>query len=77
MLKADVRSAQEMFEALGYKKEKEPYPDIQTYTDNYRTLLITKSGAITIGNLKNTTVVSLSTEEIEAIYKQIKELKRC
>lgn len=80
MLKTDVRSAQEMFEALGYKKDEYFFPDTPAYKDEYRSLMITKGGITIIS--KNERVVpisltSLTTEEIKAIYKQIKELEQC
>lgn len=80
MLKTDVRSAQEMFEALGYKKDEYYSHEIPTYTDEYRSLMITEAGVVIIS--KTETVVpislsSLSTEEIKAINKQIKELEQC
>ena len=75
MLKADVRTAQEMFEELGYKKDEYFFPDIPTYTDEYRSLMITEAGVVIIGKFKQ--IVSLTTEEMEAVYKQIKELKQC
>ena len=73
MLKADVRTAQEMFEALGYEKDEVSLPDIPVYTDKYRSLMFTKNGIVIVGNFKQ--MVSLSTEEMEAIYKQMTELK--
>lgn len=73
MLNADVRSAQEMFEELGYKKGF--FPDTPTYTDKYRSLMITEVGVVIVGKFDS--IVSLTTEEIEAIYKQIKELEQC
>ena len=42
MLKTDIRSAQEMFEKLGYKKDKDFFPDTPTYTDKYKSLLFAK-----------------------------------
>lgn len=75
MLKTDVRSAQEMFEALGYKKDKDFFSDTPTYTDEYRSLMITEAGVIIIGKFKQ--IVSLTKEEMEAVYKQIKELEQC
>lgn len=75
MLKTNVRTAQEMFEKLGYKKDKYFFPDIPTYTDEYRSLMFTKTGVVIIGKFKQ--IVSLTKEEMEAIYKQIKELKQC
>lgn len=41
MLKTDVRSAQEMFEELGYKKDEEFSSEMPTYKDEYRSLMIT------------------------------------
>lgn len=73
MLKADVRTAQEMFEELGYKKDEYFFPDIPTYTDEYRSLMITEAGVVIIGKFKQ--IVSLTAKEIEAINKQMKELK--
>lgn len=75
MLKADVRTAQEMFEELGYEKMKEHFPYIHTYIDEYRSLMITEVGVVITGKFKQ--MVSLTTKEIEAINKQIKELKQC
>lgn len=75
MLKADVITAQEMFEELGYKKMKEQFPYIHTYIDEYRSLMITEVGVVITGKFKQ--MVSLTTKEIEAINKQIKELKQC
>lgn len=75
MLKADVRTAQEMFEELGYTKVKELFPYIHTYIDEYRSLMITEVGVVITGKFKQ--MVSLTTKEIEAINKQIKELKQC
>lgn len=75
MLNADVRSAQEMFEELGYKKDKNFFPDTPAYTDEYRSLMFTETGVVIIGKFKQ--IVSLTTEEMEAVYKQIKELKQC
>lgn len=72
MLKSDVRTAQEMFEELGYKKDKDFFPDTPTYTDEYRSLMFTEAGVVIIGKFKQ--IVSLTTEEMEAVYKQIKEL---
>lgn len=71
-------TAQEMFKALGYEKDEYYSHEIPTYTDEYRSLMITEAGVIIIS--KTETVVpislsSLSTEEIKAIYKQIEELK--
>lgn len=73
MLKTDVRSEQEMFKALGYEKDEYFFPDIPTYTDEYRSLMFTKTGVVIIGKFKQ--IVSLTTEEIKAINKQMKELK--
>lgn len=73
MLKADVRSAQEMFEELGYTKDEDYILGTPTYTDEYRILMFTKTGVVIIGKFKQ--IVSLTIEEMEAIYKQIKELK--
>ena len=75
MLKTEARSAQEMFEALGYKKDKDFFPDAPTYKDEYKSLIFTKTEVVIVGRFKQ--IVSLSTEEIEAINKQIKELKQC
>ena len=75
MLKTDIRSAQEMFEKLGYKKDKDFFPDTPTYTDKYKSLLFAKTGVVIVGRFRQ--IVSLSTEEIEAINKQIKESKQC
>ena len=75
MLKTDVRSAQEMFEELGYKKDKDFFPDTPTYTDEYRSLIFTEVGVVIVSKFDS--IVSLTTEELEAIYKQIKELKQC
>lgn len=75
MLKADVRTAQEMFEELGYEKMKEQFPYIHTYIDEYRSLMITEAGVVITGKFKQ--MVSLTTKELEAINKQIKELKQC
>lgn len=75
MLNADVRSAQEMFEELGYKKDKNFFPDTPVYTDEYRSLMFTETGVVIIGKFEQ--IVSLTTEEMEAVYKQIKELKQC
>ncbi len=73
-------TAQEMFKALGYEKDEYYSHEIPTYTDEYRSLMITEAGVVIIS--KTETVVpislsSLSTEEIKAIYKQIEELKQC
>lgn len=73
MLKADVRTAQEMFEELGYTKGEDYILGTPTYTDEYRILMFTKTGVVIIGKFKQ--MVSLTTKEIEAINKQIKELK--
>ncbi len=73
MLKADVRTAQEMFEELGYEKDEVSLPDKPIYTDKYRSLMFINNGVVIAGNFKQ--IVSLSTKEIETIYKQIKELK--
>ena len=73
MLKADVRTAQEMFEELGYKKDEVSLPDKPIYTDKNRSLMFINNGVVIAGNFKQ--IVSLSTKEIETIYKQIKELK--
>ena len=73
MLKTDVRSAQEMFEALGYKKDEDSSHEMPTYKDEYRSLMFTKTGVVIIGKFKQ--IVSLTKEEMEAVYKQIKELK--
>lgn len=75
MLKTDVRSAQEMFEALGYKKDEYYFPDTPVYKDEYRSLMFTETGVVIIGRFKQ--IVSLTIEEMEAIYKQIKELEQC
>lgn len=75
MLKTDVRSAQEMFEALGYKKDEDSSHEMPTYKDEYRSLMITEAGVAIIGKFKQ--IVSLTKEEMEAVYKQIKELKQC
>ena len=79
MLKTDVRSAQEMFEELGYEKDKDYILGTPTYTptytNEYRRIMFTKKGVVIIGKFKQ--IVSLSAKEIEAIYKQIKELKQC
>ena len=75
MLKTNVRTAQEMFEELGYTKMKEHFSYIHTYIDEYRSLMITEVGVVITGNFKQ--MVSLTTKEIEAINKQIKELKQC
>lgn len=75
MLKADVRTAQEMFEELGYEKMKEQFPYIHTYINEYQSLMITEVGVVITGKFKQ--MVSLTTKEIEAINKQIKELKLC
>lgn len=73
MLKTDARSAQEMFEALGYKKDEDSSHEMPTYKDEYRSLMFTKTGVVIIGKFKQ--IVSLTTEEIKAINKQMKELK--
>lgn len=75
MLNADVRSAQEMFEELGYKKDEDSSHEMPTYKDEYRSLMITEAGVVIIGKFKQ--IVSLTTEEMEAVYKQIKELEQC
>lgn len=75
MLKADVRTAQEMFEELGYEKDEVSIPDKPVYTDKYRSLMFINNGVVIAGNFKQ--IVSLTTKEIEAINKQIKELKQC
>ena len=75
MLKTNVRTAQEMFEELGYTKMKEHFPYIHTYIDEYRSLMITEVGVVIIGKFKQ--IVSLTKEEMEAVYKQIKELEQC
>lgn len=75
MLKTDVRSAQQMFEDLGYEKDDCFFPDTPTYTDKYRSLMFVENGVVIVGDFKQ--IVSLSTKEIEAIYKQIKELEQC
>ena len=75
MLKADVRTAQELFEELGYKKDKYFFPYRPTYTDEYRSLMFTKTGVVIIGKFKQ--IVFLTKEEMEAVYKQIKELEQC
>lgn len=79
MLKTDVRSAQEMFEELGYKKDKDYILGTPIYTPTYinekQRIMFTKKGVVIIGKFKQ--IVSLSTKEIEAINKQIKELKQC
>lgn len=75
MLKTHTIAAQQMFEELGYKKDKDFFPDTPTYTDEYRSLMITEAGVIIIGKFKQ--IVSLTKEEMEAVYKQIKELKQC
>ena len=72
MLKADVRTAQEMFEELGYKKDEYFFSDIPTYTDECRSLMITEAGVVIIG--KFIRIVSLTAKEIKAIYEQLKEL---
>ena len=59
MLKADVRTAQEMFEELGYEKDKDYILGTPTYTDEYRTLIFTKTRVIIFGNFKQ--IVSFST----------------
>ena len=68
-------TAQEMFEALGYKKDEDFSHEMPTYKDEYRSLMFTETGVVIIGKFKQ--MVSLTKEEIEAIYKQIKELKQC
>ena len=68
-------NAEEMFKALGYEKMKEQFPYIHTYIDEYRSLMITEVGVVITGKFKQ--MVSLTTKEIEAIYKQIKELEQC
>lgn len=75
MLKADVRTAQEIFEELGYEKDEVSLPDKPIYTDKHRSLMFINNGVVIAGNFKQ--IVSLSTEEIEAINKQMKELKQC
>lgn len=80
MLKTDVRSAQEMFEELGYKKDEEFSHELPTYKDEYRSLMITQGGVVIVSKCETITPMSLSslsTKEIEAIYKQIKELEQC
>lgn len=42
MLKANVRTAQEMFEELGYKKDENFPPEKPTYENEYLSLTITK-----------------------------------
>lgn len=68
-------NAEEMFKALGYEKMKEQFPYIHTYIDEYRSLMITEVGVVITGKFKQ--MVSLTTKEIEAINKQIKELGQC
>lgn len=80
MLKADVRSAQKMFEELGYTKDEDFSSELPTYKDEYRSLMITVAGVVIVSKCETVTPISLcnlSTKEIEAIYKQIKELKQC
>ena len=80
MLKTDVRSAQEMFEALGYKKDEDSSHEITTYKDEYRSLMITEAGVVIVSKSETVTPISFSSlteKEIEAIYKQIKELEQC
>lgn len=75
MLKADVRTAQEIFEELGYEKDEVSLPDKPIYTDKHRSLMFINNGVVIAGNFKQ--IVSLSTKEIEAINKQIKEMEQC
>lgn len=75
MLKTDVRSAQEMFEELGYKKDEDSSHEIPTYKNECRSLMITEAGVVIVST--PISLSSLTTKEIEAIYKQIKELEQC
>ena len=78
MLKADVRTAQEMFEELGYKKNEDFSDDKPTYENEYLSLTITKGGVVIFNKIETMASInlcSLTIKEIEAIYKQIKELK--
>lgn len=78
MLNADVRSAQEMFEELGYKKDENFPPEKPTYENEYLSLTITKGGVIIFNKTETVASINLSSltiKEIEAINKQIKELK--
>lgn len=68
-------TAQEMLKALGYKKDEDYILGTPTYTDEYRTLMFTKTGVVIIGKFQQ--IVSLTKEEMEAVYKQIKELEQC
>lgn len=80
MLNADVRSAQKMFEELGYKKDEDSSHEMPTYKDEYRSLMITEAGVVIVSKSETVTPISFSSlteKEIEAIYKQIKELEQC
>lgn len=60
---------------LDIKKDKNFFPDTPAYTDEYRSLMFTETGVVIIGKFEQ--IVSLTKEEMEAVYKQIKELKQC
>ena len=58
---------------LDIKKDEDSSHEMPTYKDEYRSLMFTKTGVVIIGKFKQ--IVSLTTEEIKAINKQMKELK--
>ena len=66
-----------MFEELGYKKGF--FPDTPTYTDEYRSLMFTEVGVVIVGKFDS--IVSLTTEELEAIkrdnFKLCKRIWEC
>ena len=66
-------TAQEMFKALGYEKDDVSLTDKPIYTNKHRSLMFISKSVVIAGTFKQ--IVSLSTEEIKAIYKQIEELK--
>lgn len=78
MLKTDVRSAQEMFKMLGYEKDEKSLNEMIIYENEYQSITIVKGGIVTFNKSEIAIpTCSLTIKEIEAIYKQIKELEQC
>lgn len=73
----NFKTAQQMFKELGYKEDRVYFfSRVVTYINKSRYITLTENGVSILEKNKNALLVSLTIEEVEAIYKQMKELKR-
>lgn len=73
----NFKTAQQMFKELGYKEDRVYFfSRVVTYINESRYITLTENGVSILKRNENDLLVSLTIEEVEAIYKQMKELER-